>query len=191
MKSDQGARSSHALLISLAVLAVAMLALPSARAQSTGGRIRGTVTDPSGGAVSSATVQLINEATRATRQVLTGENGDYSFIEVPVGSYEIDVNQQGFKKYVHKGIVLDLNQVLNVDIPRSLARPRRASKSPELLPSLTPPPRNSAPSCRIVPSASSRSIPAIPTNSSSCSRACSRSSAPIFSTAATIRVAFP
>ena len=120
MKSDQGARSSHALLISLAVLAVAMLPLPGADAQSTGGRIRGTVTDPSGGAVASATVQLINEATRATRQVLTGENGDYSFIEVPVGSYEIDVNQQGFKKYVHKGIVLDLNQVLNVDIPLQL-----------------------------------------------------------------------
>src|SRR5579872_2896735 len=120
MKSYQGARSSHALLISLAVLAVAMLPLPGADAQSTGGRIRGTVTDPSGGAVASATVQLINEATRATRQVLTGENGDYSFIEVPVGSYEIDVNQQGFKKYVHKGIVLDLNQVLNVDIPLQL-----------------------------------------------------------------------
>jgi Carboxypeptidase regulatory-like domain/TonB dependent receptor len=99
------------------VLAMAFwLAAPFARAQSTGGRIRGTVMDPSGGAVPSATVTLINEATHATRDVQTGANGEYIFLEVPVGSYEIDLTLQGFKKYVRKGVVLDLNQVLTVDI---------------------------------------------------------------------------
>ncbi len=97
-----------------------LIAVPSAGAQSTGGRIRGTVTDPSGGAVPAATVTLINEATHATRQVQSGESGEYIFIEVPVGSYEIDVTVQGFKKYVRKGIVLDLNQVLTVDIALQL-----------------------------------------------------------------------
>jgi hypothetical protein len=63
---------------------VALLDAPKAGAQSTGGRIRGTVTDPSGGAVAAATVQLISEATHATRQVQSGENGEYIFIEVPV-----------------------------------------------------------------------------------------------------------
>jgi hypothetical protein len=90
--------------------------LPQADAQSTGGRIRGTVMDPSGGAVPAATVQLVNEGTHATREVQTGANGEYIFIEVPVGSYEIDLTLQGFKKYVRKGIFLDLNQVLTVDI---------------------------------------------------------------------------
>ena len=92
------------------------LAAPFADAQSTGGRIRGTVTDPSGGAVAAATVQLINEGTHATREVQSGANGEYIFLEVPVGSYEIDLTLQGFKKYVRKGVVLDLNQVLTVDI---------------------------------------------------------------------------
>ncbi len=54
-----------------------LIAVPSAGAQSTGGRIRGTVTDPSGGAVPAATVTLINEATHATRQVQSGESGEY------------------------------------------------------------------------------------------------------------------
>src|SRR6202158_2869953 len=121
MKVDARFRQLRSLccrsILSATVLAMAFcLAAPFAGAQSTGGRIRGTVMDPSGGAVPSTTVQLVNEATNATREVQTGANGEYIFIEVPVGSYEINVTLQGFKKYVRKGIVLDLNQVLTVDI---------------------------------------------------------------------------
>jgi Carboxypeptidase regulatory-like domain len=96
---------------------VILLASPLATAQSTGGRIRGTVTDLSGGAVAAANVTLINEGTHSTRSVHSGENGEYIFIEVPVGTYEIDAAIQGFKKYVRKGIALDLNQVITLDIP--------------------------------------------------------------------------
>src|SRR5215471_2474039 len=95
---------------------IAALAASAAFAQSTGGRIRGTVTDSTGGAVAGATVTLVNEATGATRTVQTGANGDYTFIEVPVGSYEVDVNQQGFKKYARKGVPLNLNEVVTVDL---------------------------------------------------------------------------
>jgi hypothetical protein len=105
-------------VLSFFVIAIGiLLAAPFAGAQSTGGRIRGTVTDPSGGAVATATVTLINEATHATRSVQSGENGEYIFIEAPVGTYEVDATIQGFKKYVRKGIPLDLNQVITVDIP--------------------------------------------------------------------------
>src|SRR5580658_387002 len=107
--SLRGLRFLVAAIFTLAALAI----VPSAGAQSTGGRIRGTVTDPSGGAIVAAKVTLINEATNVTRDVATG---DYLFIEVPVGSYEIDVTQQGFKKYIRKGLALDLNEVLSLDI---------------------------------------------------------------------------
>jgi hypothetical protein len=106
----------HSILCFLVLAVGLLLAAPFAGAQSTGGRIRGTVTDPSGGAVATANVTLINEATHATRQVQSGESGEYIFIEVPVGTYEIDSAIQGFKKYVRKGIPLDLNQVITVDI---------------------------------------------------------------------------
>ncbi len=125
MKSDVTRRNALAFRVSclsfLSILAIAALALaPTIAAQSTGGRIRGTVSDPSGAAVVSAKVTLINEATNVSRDVDTGSNGDYLLNEVPIGSYEIDVTQQGFKKYVRKGIALDLNEVISVDITLQL-----------------------------------------------------------------------
>src|SRR5579859_2689942 len=92
----------------------------STRAQSTGGRIRGTVTDPSGGAVTGAKLVLTNEANGAQRDTQSGATGEYIFLEVPVGSYQLEVNQQGFKKYLHKGLVVDLNEVVSLDIALQL-----------------------------------------------------------------------
>src|SRR5437667_12862901 len=80
------------------VLAMALcLAAPFAGAQSTGGRIRGTVMDPSGAAVAAAKITLISEATHATRDVQAGAEGEYIFLEVPVGSYEVNAQSPGFK----------------------------------------------------------------------------------------------
>ena len=108
-------------VLSFAAFALSFfLAAPFAGAQSTGGRIRGTVSDPSGASIAAATVTLVNEATHASRDVQSGANGEYIFIEVPVGSYEIDVTQAGFKAFVRKGIPLDLNQVITVDITLQL-----------------------------------------------------------------------
>jgi Carboxypeptidase regulatory-like domain len=108
-------------ILSLSFLAlVAVFAAPYAGAQSTGGRIRGTISDPSGASVAAATVTLLNEATHVKRDVQSGASGEYIFVEVPVGSYEIDVTQAGFKKYVRKGVALDLNEVISVDITLQL-----------------------------------------------------------------------
>ncbi|HYL64616.1 MAG TPA: carboxypeptidase-like regulatory domain-containing protein [Candidatus Methylomirabilis sp.] len=107
------------LFLSVLSLTLSLASLP-ASAQSTGGRIRGTVSDPSGASIAAATVTLVNEATHATRDAQSGANGEYVFVEVPVGSYEIDVAQAGFKKFVRKGVSLDLNQVVSVDITLQL-----------------------------------------------------------------------
>ncbi|HKV61849.1 MAG TPA: carboxypeptidase regulatory-like domain-containing protein [Candidatus Acidoferrum sp.] len=101
--------------------AVAILFSPIfTAAQSTGGQIRGTIMDPSGATVAAVTVTLVNQATGSQRTVQTGANGDYIFLEVPVGNYEIDVTQTGFKSFVRKGVALDLNQVISVDIKLEL-----------------------------------------------------------------------
>ncbi|MGC1492718.1 MAG: carboxypeptidase-like regulatory domain-containing protein, partial [Candidatus Acidiferrum sp.] len=102
---------------------------PFAGAQSTGGQIRGTISDPSGASVTAARVTLFNEATRSAREVQSGANGEYLFLEVPVGSYEVDVTQAGFKKFVRRGIALDLDQVVSVDITMQLGT---ASESVEV-----------------------------------------------------------
>jgi len=92
----------------------------STGAQSTGGRIRGTVTDPSGGAVTGAKLVLTNEANGTQRDTQSGSSGEYIFLEVPVGTYQIEVSQKGFKKYLRKGLVVNLNEVLSLDTPLQL-----------------------------------------------------------------------
>lgn len=91
-------------------------ASPCPYAQSTGGRVRGTVTDASGSAVVGAVVTLVNTATNVTRDTTSGSSGEYQFLEVPIGTYEVDVSQTGFKKFARKDVGVDLNQVVGVDI---------------------------------------------------------------------------
>src|SRR5258706_778538 len=105
------------LVCELCTLAVALAAAVSSNAQSTGGRVRGTVIDSSGGAISAAKLLLTNEANGTQRDTQSGSNGEYIFLEVPVGTYQIEVSQQGFKKYLHKGLVVNLNEVVSLDIP--------------------------------------------------------------------------
>ena len=74
------------------------------------------VIDTSGAAIAAARVTIINEATRTTRETDAGAGGEYIFLEVPVGTYEVNSQSAGFKKYVRKGIILNLNEVVNLDI---------------------------------------------------------------------------
>jgi len=125
MKADARFRQLHSFscrgILFAAVLMVAFcFAAPFAGAQSTGGRIRGTVEDPSGGAVPSANVRLRNEATGSERTTQSGASGEYAFLEVPVGTYTVELQLTGFKKYVRKGITLELNQILTLDIALQL-----------------------------------------------------------------------
>jgi Carboxypeptidase regulatory-like domain len=116
--SDLGLRLRSSSRLAVLSLLLAMLYVtPHAGAQSTGGRIRGTIIDSSGAAVSGANLALINEATNVTANTVSGNNGEYIFLEVPVGTYDMEVAQQGFKRYTRKGIVVNLNEVVSLDIP--------------------------------------------------------------------------
>ena len=117
MKFDRAYSALHIFVNwTMLLLLAAMCVAPRGWAQSTGGRIRGTVTDTSGAAISGATVTLRNEANGAERETQTGGNGEYGFLEVPVGAYTVEAQQTGFKKFVNKGVTLELNSILTVDI---------------------------------------------------------------------------
>jgi Carboxypeptidase regulatory-like domain len=116
--SSRQSRSRCSIYVRLiALLTVGWLSIGSfASAQSTGGRIRGTVTDPSGGAVVAARVVIVNDANGSARDTESGANGEYIFLEVPVGAYRIQIDQQGFKKYLRKDVTVELNGVVTVDV---------------------------------------------------------------------------
>ncbi len=70
-------------------------------------------------------VTLVNVATNISREATTSDTGEFIFLEVPVGTYEIDVTQTGFKKFVRKDISVDLNAVISVDIALQSAARRK------------------------------------------------------------------
>src|SRR5262249_46293448 len=91
-----------------------VLCVQYASAQTVTGSISGTVVDTSGNAVSGATITLINEQTRDTRVLTTGESGDFRFTAVLPGTYTVKVEQRGFSAFQRQGNVLTANEHLSV-----------------------------------------------------------------------------
>jgi hypothetical protein len=89
-------------------------------AQATGGRVLGRVSDPSGAVLSSVRVIAANDATGVKHDVLTNESGDYVFPDLAVGTYSLTFDLTGFKKAVRRGITLDINQVITLNMTMQL-----------------------------------------------------------------------
>jgi hypothetical protein len=85
-------------------------------AQQATAQIDGTVKDPSGAVVLGAQVTLRNTSTNVAHNTKTGRDGIYLFTLVPIGTYELTIAQQGFEKYVQKGITLEINQKARQDV---------------------------------------------------------------------------
>src|ERR1700683_3771304 len=80
-----------------------------------GGRISGTVKDSSGAVVPKASVTITNAETGVRQILTTDDNGAYSFLDVQVGRYNLDVSAAGFRPYQRTGIILDANSTLTID----------------------------------------------------------------------------
>jgi hypothetical protein len=61
------------------------------------GDIQGTVLDASGAIIVNATVTIKNLSTGAVRTVMTNEAGEYSAPQVPIGTYQVTIEKDGFK----------------------------------------------------------------------------------------------
>ena len=98
-----------------------LIALPvPAAAQANAASIRGTVVDSSGAAVPRVSVTAINDATGVKVSTATNDEGIYSFPVLNPGTYTISAELTGFKKEVHRGIELQLNQVVRIDLALEL-----------------------------------------------------------------------
>ena len=94
---------------------VGLLAGAVSEAQVTTGTIVGSVKDPQGAAVPGATVTIteVNKGTVST--YLTDSDGSFVAPFLIPGTYEVAVEVSGFRKHVHKGVVLQVNQRARVD----------------------------------------------------------------------------
>jgi hypothetical protein len=97
-------------------LLIAVFACFSVSGQTVNGRINGTVSDSSGAVVPSAAVTITNTATNATRTAVTDDGGFYTVTNLPVGTYTVTVERNGFKKANQAGNVLTADQRLTINI---------------------------------------------------------------------------
>ncbi|HXO05582.1 MAG TPA: carboxypeptidase-like regulatory domain-containing protein, partial [Candidatus Sulfotelmatobacter sp.] len=80
-----------------------------------GGNISGTVRDSSGAVVSKAAVTVTNIETGVGQTVSSDDKGIYSFLDLPVGRYDLTVTVAGFKPYKRPGVAIDVNSALQID----------------------------------------------------------------------------
>lgn len=92
----------------LSVLTVLMVSV-SAHAQVASGSLSGTIVDPSGAVLAGATVTLRNEATSTAQHTTSSPDGAFRFTLLPVGRYELEINQSGFSRLRMSGIQVDAN----------------------------------------------------------------------------------
>lgn len=88
----------------------------TANAQTTFGTVVGNVTDPSGALVPKATVTLTSEGTGQVRTMQTTSAGTYSFVNLDPGSYNLQVEQSGFKTIKRKGIAVLVGTTTREDV---------------------------------------------------------------------------
>ncbi|MGA8621177.1 MAG: carboxypeptidase regulatory-like domain-containing protein [Candidatus Sulfotelmatobacter sp.] len=100
----------------LLALGMAVLSGQRVLAQQATAVMTGTVRDASGAVVMGAKVTLTNTQTNVPRRTTTGRDGAYEFNLIPIGSYELTVEQPGFDTYVRSGITLEINQNAKLDV---------------------------------------------------------------------------
>jgi hypothetical protein len=112
--SSHDIRRTPASRLLLATFTLLLFSVP-ALAQSTAGRILGTVTDQSGAAVSGATV-VVNDVQRGvSRTLATDDSGEYVAADLQPGTYKIRVEFKGFKTAERPNVVIEVATDVRAD----------------------------------------------------------------------------
>ena len=88
-------------------------------AQEVTAQIRGTVADASGAIIAGANVKATNTRTGVAKEAPSEANGTFQFLQLPVGTYDVEVTKPGFQSFSVKGVKLMLNQqyVVQAELP--------------------------------------------------------------------------
>jgi hypothetical protein len=85
-------------------------------AQGSAGRIVGTITDANGGAVSGATVTILDVDRGTTRALVSDETGAFNAPNLLPGNYKVRAEFKGFKTTERQNVVLEVGQEIRVDL---------------------------------------------------------------------------
>ncbi|MFT4112429.1 carboxypeptidase regulatory-like domain-containing protein [Silvibacterium sp.] len=107
---------NDALLALFVLLLSVLIASPRLHAQAVTATLLGTVTDNSGAAVPSAAIVITEAATGIVHNGVTNESGNYTFPNLPPGTYSISVTAKGFKKEDRENVDVLVNTTTRVDL---------------------------------------------------------------------------
>ena len=107
--------SKLGILVSPAVLACAV-PVAQAQSQAINGTIEGTVADVSGGVLPGVTVTVTNLDTGASSSVITNESGLFRAPLLPLGTYRLSAELEGFKKFEQTGLTISAGQTAVIDV---------------------------------------------------------------------------
>jgi hypothetical protein len=86
------------------------------------GSIQGSVVDATGAIIQNANVTATNSATQVKHTAVTGGSGLFSFPNLDIGTYTIEVTVQGFEHYSQSNIVLEVGSSIAVNISMTVGR---------------------------------------------------------------------
>ena len=101
------------------ILLVAAFAAPAA-AQLLYGSVVGVVKDSTGARLPGAVVTIINRDTNLTREVTSDNEGNYNFVNVLPGRYDVKVSLQGFREAVRSAVPVTIGEISRVDVALEL-----------------------------------------------------------------------
>ena len=97
-----------------------LVLVSGAYGQTVAGTIGGTVRDVSGALVPNARVTIANQATGVRSNSMTNKVGEYLVPFLPVGTYRVLVEADGFRPFERVGIDLRVNAVLSINASLSV-----------------------------------------------------------------------
>ncbi len=118
---DKDIRLSNALFYLSTMVFTICLFTFSAFAQFETATVLGSVRDVNEAAVPNASVVLKNIATDITQTATTDANGDYQFVNVKIGNYQVIVEANGFNRTVADAINVTINARQRVDLALQVA----------------------------------------------------------------------
>jgi Carboxypeptidase regulatory-like domain len=103
-------------LAAIFTISIFLIAAPSkVYAQQVTAAILGNVTDQNGAPVGKARVTAKDEARGTPWTSETNSDGVFNLPRLPVGTYEIRIEAQGFRTALRSGVILELNQIARLE----------------------------------------------------------------------------
>jgi hypothetical protein len=118
-----GAIAPFVLSIAVVVaLFFSQVGVQPARADNLYAKIQGTVTDPTGAVLSGAKLVATNVGTNLEYTAETSGDGNYVFLNLPIGTYRVTATGAGFRTFTATGITLVLDEVYQLNIKMEIGQ---------------------------------------------------------------------